>query len=240
MRTLTQSPRIGALGIAALLLVTGHVVLAQTNGPDTTPVKPVRPEEMNPSEMMQSYRLLQEQLRSAQLAIVNNRLEAEAAAHSQAMAAVENLEKLRQSIALEREKEQAAAERAEYERQRQQAEVQQSTRLAIWVATGFGGAGLLAMLITTALQRRALVQLTEVIGQRPQLLGSSNPWLLPAGTSKILDQTVALSQERLQSTIARMEQRIHELEHMAADPSSPADLAGESEDESGSTEGKTP
>ncbi len=237
MRTLIQSPRIGALWIAALLLVAGSGgALAQPTGPETTPLKPVRPEEMSPAEMTQSYRLLQEQLRSAQLAIVNNRLEAEAAAHAQSLASVEKLENLRKSIAAEREKEQAAAERAAYERERQQSEVQQSTRLAIWVATGFGGVGLLAMFITTTLQRRALTHLTEVIGQRPQLLGSANPWLLPAGTTKMLDQTVALSQQRLQSTISRMEARIHELEQMTGSP--PSAPAGRLEGDAEAAEGK--
>lgn len=233
----TQSPRIGALWIAALLLITGSgAALAQTAGPETAPVKSVRTEEMSPAEMQASYRILQEQLRSAQLQIVNNRLEAEAAAHAQSLASIEKLDELRRSIAAEREKERAVAQQAEFERQRQQAEVQQSTRLAIWVATGFGGAGLIAMFITAMLQRRALTHLTEVMEQRPQLPSSANPWLLPAGTSKAIDQTVALSNQRLQSTVARMEQRIRELEQMTGQP--PSDPTVTLEDDAGPAEGK--
>lgn len=238
MRTLPQSPRIGGLRIAAVLLVMGSgVAFAQSTGPETTQVKPVRPEEMSQTELLLSYRLLQEQLRSAQLAIVNNRLDAEAAAHAQSRATMEKLEQFRQSIAAEREKEQAAAERAAYERQRQQAEVQQSTRLAIWVATGFGGAGLLAMFITATLQRRAITQLTTVMEQRPALPGSTNPWMLPVGTSKAMDHTVALSNLRVQSTIARMEERIRELEQMTGQPASDPEVT--LDEESGSAESKS-
>ncbi|HET7536744.1 MAG TPA: hypothetical protein VFJ90_09835 [Candidatus Didemnitutus sp.] len=234
MHALATPPRTGALWFATLLLIAGGVASAQTAGPETTPVRPVKPEEMSQAELLQSYRTLQEQLRSAQLTIVNNRLDAEAAAHAQSLAAIEKLENLRRSIAAEREKEQAAAERADYERQRQQAEVQQSTRLAIWVATAFGGAGLLAMVITATLQRRALTHLTEVMEQRPPE-ASANPWLLPARSSKVLDQTVALSNQRLQSTIALMEQRIRELEQMTGQ--SPATPAGQLEPEQRPAEG---
>ena len=172
---------------------------------------------------MESYRQIHEQLRAAQLAIVNNRLEAEATARAQARAIAEKLESFNTAIAAERQRQQAESDRADYERQREKEETLRANRTTLWVVTGFGAAGLLAMLLAARFQWRAVKRIAEVIDQRPTFSPHEEAVLLPSGTgTESPGPTVVLSNQRLLSAIDRMEKRIVELEHMSAHPFPPA------------------
>jgi tetratricopeptide (TPR) repeat protein len=211
-------PRFGAICFALLLLVVWHCELRAQSPAENLPAKPATADELNQVELLKSYLRVREQLHAAELAIANNRLEAETTARTQAAAITEKLDAIKSALAVEREHLQAEALRAAAERERQQAETQRSNRTILWVASASGAVGLLAMFFTALFQWHALNRLGEISAQRPQLPGPGLPGLLPAETGALMGQTVALSNQRLLATIDRIEQRIFELEHTADQP----------------------
>jgi tetratricopeptide (TPR) repeat protein len=172
------------------------------------------------AELLKSYLHVREQLHDAELAIANNRLEAEAAARAQAAAIAEKLDSIKSTIATEREHQAADAQRAAAEQERQRLASQESNRIILWIAVSFGGVGLLTMLATAVLQWRGIKRMAEVTAQRPQLPMSAQQNWLTAGNSSPVGGVVALSNQRLMSVIDRMERRILELETTAAHPPS--------------------
>lgn len=177
------------------------------------------------AELLKSYLHVREQLHDAELAIANNRLEAEAAARAQAAAIAEKLDSIKTTIAAEREHQAADAQRAAAEQERQRLASQESNRIILWIAVSFGGVGLLTMLATAVLQWRGIKRMAEVTAQHPQLPMSAQQNWLTARNSGPVGGVVALSNQRLMSVIDRMERRILELETTAAHP--PAVSAGE-------------
>jgi hypothetical protein len=200
-----------------LFLFAGQSSLRAQPAPRTATIKPATPEELSPAELLESYRHVREQLHAAQLAIVNNRLEAEASARSQAAVLTEKLEVIEQTLAAERKRQQAELDRFDYERERQRLEAQRVNRLVVWIAAAFGLLGLAAMVFTALFQWRTINRMAEVM-DLPQLPAPSGQGWLTGGPDTVPDQKVALSNQRLLSTIGRMEQRIVELEHMSANP----------------------
>ena len=190
---------------------------AATPAPAAT--KAAVPEELSTAELLKSYLQVREQLHATQLAIVNSRIEAEAAARVQAAAIAEKLEAIKTAMAVERERYQAETQRLNAERQLQRAETERSIRTVLWVSAIFGGVGLLAMLMMPVLQWRAMNRMAAAVALRPQL-GTSERSALMSGEAALgpADNVVALANQRLTSVIERMERRIFELEHTAVPP----------------------
>ncbi len=241
MQNITRLSRVGALCVT-LLVAAGRTGLGAQTAVESPPVASTVPDELSQAELLKSYLHVKEQLHAAELAIVNNRLEAEAAARTQAAAITEKLDAIKSVMAAERERQQleaqqAATERArqqvevqqaEAERARQQAEAERANRTILWVTSAIGGVGLLALLFTALFQWRAINRIAEIAGVHPQLPGASRQGLLVAETGGFSGQTVALANQRLMSMIDRMERRILELEHTAVPPP-PAEPPAESE-----------
>ncbi|HEY4249327.1 MAG TPA: tetratricopeptide repeat protein [Lacunisphaera sp.] len=170
------------------------------------------------AELLKSYLHVREQLHDAELAIANNRLEAEAAARAQAAAIAEKLDSIKSTFAAEREHQATEAQRAAAEQERQRLASQEANHIILWIAVSFGGVGLLTMLATAVLQWRGIKRMTEVTAQHPQLPAVAQQNWLTAGNNGPAGATVALSNQRLMSVIDRMERRILELETSAAQP----------------------
>lgn len=195
--------------------------------PEGSPAKSPSPEELNQADLLKSYLQLRDQLQTSQLAIANNRLEAEAAARAQASVTADRLEAITSAMEAERERhriemdrqtadrerDRAETLRLEAERDRRQAELENSNRTVIWVVSGVGGVGLLAILLSPLLYWRTINRVTELAALRPQLL-SPTGGLVPDGPGGLSDQTVRLSNQQLLSAIERIEQRVQEFEHL--------------------------
>jgi len=215
MRTLVMLSRFGALGIVLLYLSAGPAVLRAQPTASVPPPKSAGPEDLSRDELLKSYLQLREQLHAAELAIVNNRLESEAAARAQAAAITEKLDAIKAEMTAERERQQLEAQRVAAERERQQAEAQRSYRTMLYVGSAIGGAGLLAMLFTALFQWRSISRIVEVTALRPQLPDHARLGLPPGENGAPSGEAVALSNQRLLSVIHRLERRISELEHTA-------------------------
>jgi tetratricopeptide (TPR) repeat protein len=206
----------GALCVAFALFSLGLNPARAQVASEVSAAKTIPPEELSQAELLKSYLQVREQLHAAQLAIVNNRIEAESNARVQAAALAEKLEGIKAAINAERERQQADVRRLEAERERQQAEAQRSNRTVLWIASAFGGVGLIAILAAALFQWRTVNRMADVVAQRPALADSSRQGLLAAEAAA--DQTVAVSNQRMMSVIERIEKRIYELEHTAQPP----------------------
>jgi tetratricopeptide (TPR) repeat protein len=218
MRNMVMLSRFGALCIAMLFLGAGRSALRAQPAAEVLPAKPANPEDLSRDELLKSYLQLKEQLHAAELAIVNNRLESEAAARAQAAAITERLDAIKADMAAERERQQLETQRLAAERERQQAEAQRSYRIVLYVASAIGGVGLLAMLLTTLFQWRSISRIAEVTALRPPLPAQARLGFSPNENGAPLGEAVALSNQRLLSAIHRMERRISELEPTAEPP----------------------
>lgn len=179
------------------------------------------PEDLSQAELLRSYHQLREQLHATQLAVLNSRVESEAAARAQAAALTEKLESIRQAIETERERQRLETLRLAAERERQAGESQGTQRTFLWVACVFGGLGLLAMFLTPIFQWRAIKRVVErpsSSGESPVASVALAPALPSMNPAALSEQVVALSNQRLMTVIDRVEQRILELEHTAAHP----------------------
>jgi tetratricopeptide (TPR) repeat protein len=223
--------RFGALCVALLFLGAGRSALRAQPAADVPPPKSANPEDLGRDELLKSYLQLREQLHTAEVAIVNNRLESEATARSQAAAITEKLDAIKADLAAERARQQLEASRVAAERERQQAEAQHSYHTVLYVASAIGGVGLLAMLFTTLFQWRSVSRIAEVTALRLQLPDQARLGFSPDDNGAPSGEAVALSNQRMLSVIRRMEQRISELEHTAEPPlpAASAEPAGETD-----------
>jgi len=187
--------RTGAVCATVLLLVASRSAgwAQATNG------LAAKADELSQAELLKSNLHLQEQLHTAQLAIERNRLESQEAARAQAAAINDKLDAIRTAL--------------ETERQRQQEDMQRSNRTLLWVASAFGGVGLLAMLFTALFQWRAMNRMAEITAPRALLAAPGPHGLIPAETGGPPGKAVELSNQRLMSVIDRLERRVFELEH---------------------------
>jgi tetratricopeptide (TPR) repeat protein len=209
-----------AAGLSVFAALTGGLVA------QTASVVPAAPQtraanlgELSQAELLKAYLNMQEQLHATQLSVLNNRVEAEAAARAQTAALTEKLEFLRSTLEAERERQRAEQRQAEERREFERREAEQANRTILWIAGIFGGVGLLATLLMPLLQWRTLKQLTTISEAQPQLPAIAHPHsLAPASLNPPSDQAVNDSNQRLLSAIDRMEQRILELEHTAPTP----------------------
>jgi tetratricopeptide (TPR) repeat protein len=237
MKNIAMLFRLAALTAVGVFFVAGPSQLTAQPAPEAAPTRPASPEDLSKAELLQSYLQVREQLHATQLAIANNRAEAEAVARTQAAAITDKLEAIKvemnaererhqretQRINAERDRQQIEMYRLNSERARQQAEAERSNRNVLWIAAAFGGLGLLAMIALPLIQWRTLNRMAEVTALRaPEAV----PRALPgdAGT-EASDRMVASSNQRLLSVIDRMERRIFELEQTAAPSPSAAPAA---------------
>jgi tetratricopeptide (TPR) repeat protein len=189
--------------------------------PPVTDMATTGNETPSQADLLKSYLRVQEELRAAQQALVNNRLEVEAAARAQAAAIGEKLDAIKVAMAAERERQITESQRQEFDRQRQQAEAEHSARVVLWIAASFGGVGSLAVIFSVLFQWRATNRVAEIIALRPPpapLPAAEQPALPAGGGNSPAAEAVMISNQRLLSVIDRMERRIFELEHTAAQP----------------------
>lgn len=221
MKICAMLRRLSILGIVILgLAATRSESRAQASA-DNPPARPNTPEDLSPSEVLKSYLQVRDQLHAAQLAIANNRLEAEAKARAQTAALTEKLEAIRLTVEAERERQRAEIERTNAERERQRIEMQNANRTVLWIAGVIGVSALLVMVVMPFVQWRAINRVAEISAQRIQLAPLRQQSLLPAEASAPLEQAVTLSNQRLLTVIDRLERRILDLEHTAG-PAAPA------------------
>lgn len=218
MKLVALLSRFGAVGVVLPLLMVSPVSVSAQTAPEVPAAKPASPEELNQAELLRSYLQVRDQLHATQLAVVNNRVEAETAARVQAAALAEKLDSIKAAMAAERDRHQVETQRLNAERERQQLEAQRSIRTVLWVAGTFGCLGLLAMLLMPLFQWRAINRMAEAAAGRPQLTGGHPPSLPALEGGGPSDHTVTLSNQRLMSVIERMERRIIELEQTAGAP----------------------
>ena len=200
-------------------LVGATVVLAQPTGEGPVSLSRVpAPEELSQSELLKAYLQVRDQLHATQLAVLNNRVESEAASRAQAAALTERLDAIKAAMEAERERQRKETEKAETERQRLQQESEKSNRVVLWVAAAFGGIGLIAMLATPLFQWRAIKRLAEEGGGRAALAVTPRSGLMAGDPLAQSDQTVVQSNQRLLTVIDRLERRVLELEDTASVP----------------------
>ena len=213
--------RFGAICVFAVLVIPTSGQVSTPVAPGISAPKSPSPEELSQAELLKSYLQLREQLQATQLAIATSRIEAEVTARAQAAALAEKIEAIKTAMDTERDRHRAEAERAQAQRvesERQQLEQQRSNRAILWIAVAIGGVALLAIVAGPLLQWRAINHLAEVVSSRPQLTGPLQPALLAPESSSARDNTVTVSNQRMQGMIDRMERRIFELEHTAGQP----------------------
>lgn len=221
MKSVALLSRLGALCVVLLCLpLVAGAASAPTPGsaPSAESNRPPSPEELAQAELLRSFLQLRDQLQAAQLAIVNNRVEAETNARVQTAAISEKLEAIKAAMAAERDRHQAETQRLMVERERQQVETQRSMRTVLWVAAAFGAFGLIAVLLAPFLQMRAMNRISDLAGLRPELTSGNSTALMPPDGAPLPDRTVSQSNQRLMSVIDRMEKRILELEQTATPP----------------------
>jgi len=226
--------RLGALFVVTVLIVTAPATLTAQVSPAAIPAKSAGvpnsaldnqhgngPEQLSQAELLKSYLQMREQLQATQLAIATSRIEAEVTARAQAAALTEKLDGIKTAMDAEREHRRIDAERSQAQfsnAQREQAELQRSNHVVLWIAAVFGGLAFVAIIVGPLLQWRAINRLAHVAASRPQLSGATSPALLVGENNGLNDQTVTVSNQRMQGVIERLERRIFELEHTAGRP----------------------
>lgn len=195
--------------LLATVLVCGLVFLGgqiSSDGADAAGANGASSENTELQQALSANVRLQEKLHGTIVAIEQARLEAAAAARTNAEAIAAKLELLEKSLSRQRDDEMRAA--------------QSSTR-AMLIASGvFASVGVLALLVTTWFQLRGMNRLAEIASANSTMrtLGAGpNPTLLGAGGNGQFAGPDP-SSLRLMEALERMEKRIHELEHTAAAP----------------------
>ena len=178
---------------------------AQTNSP---PGIPGGVGDTNSQETLRGYLLLQEQIHATQLAIEQNRTEAEAAAEQNAKTISARLADIEQALAAQRAQELETT--------------QHSNRMMLLLAGVFAAFGFLAMLFMSYFQWRTINRLAGIASTLPMAhaLGAGSPVAaLGMGEAPLAglgspDQ----ASQRLLGALERLERRIHELELSAHPP----------------------
>jgi tetratricopeptide (TPR) repeat protein len=187
---------------AIVLLLAVAVPVLRSADASTNAVATNRIDEANTQEVLRTYLQLQEQLHATQLAIEENRKQADQAAAQNAEALANRLKLIEEALASQRTREMET--------------MQSSNRVMLIVAGTFATLGFLAMLVMTYFQWRTVSRLAE-ISTMPLSRGLNAPEplaALEAGHGPVV--TVSASDEssvRLLGAIDRLEKRLFELEH---------------------------
>ncbi|MCX6895653.1 MAG: tetratricopeptide repeat protein [Verrucomicrobia bacterium] len=189
--------------------VVGTVMLGAVVGAGNlsaqTPATNTQPEpasQVATQDLVRAYLAIQEQLHATQLALERNRQEAEAEAGRNAVALTRRLNVIERFMAEQRSEE---------------------SRTVLLIAVSVAGAGLLAALLATLMQMRALKHLAEAT---PSL--SPQALQLAAGpeATRLLGSGAAEAGARLTATIERLQKRIQELETAAPPTGGKAEKTG--------------
>ena len=210
--------RSGALAVTALFSSLSPVPLRAQAPAEPASARPTAPEQLSQAELLKSYLQVREQLQATQLAIINNRVEAEAAARAQSAAITEKIEAIKTAMTVEREHQQIETQRLTAERERQAQQAANFNRTVLWVATGSGALALLAMALMPYLQWRAINRMAELAHLRPQLPGGQTAALLNGDSPALSEHAVTLSNQRLMTAIERIERKISDVEQAASQP----------------------
>jgi tetratricopeptide (TPR) repeat protein len=193
------------LAVVALLLLVGPAKSFAADA-GTIVAAPEKSSGTETQDVLRAYLQVQEQLHATQLAIERNRQDAEDVAGRNAIALSERLTSIEKALGEQRS----------------------SNHWVLGIAAAIAGLGILAMLVTSFMQMRAMNRFTEIALQLPvnqpplALGGGSDPRLLGAGGVNGASEANA----RLISTIERLEKRIREME--AGKPAKPTlTLVGE-------------
>lgn len=222
MKKISPLRRFAATGLVALALIVGRGLQAQPNT-EVPRQNPSVPEQPSQAELLESYRQLREQLRTAEQAIVNNRLEAEAAANARTAALTEKIDTLKLALLTEQDRLQKEARLSALEREQQQVTAQAMTQDILRLVLVFGAAGLLALVVIAVLQWRSNRRLAEYIIPLQSYALPPQAALPSAGPAAPGGEAVAAANQRLVTMLDRMERRVNELEEtVAAPPPTPA------------------
>jgi len=182
--------------VCACVIFGARIFAAETNLV-STPQSP----DVTVQNAANGYLLIQEQLHATQLAIENNRQEAEAAAKRTSDEMNARIETLEQTIATQRASDAAATQKIE--------------QLTLLLAGVFGLVCVVVMLLMAYLQWRAVTRLVALVAPPPSALALDGGRILPMlATGTAVEQSNA----RLFGTVNRLEKRILELEQIARAP----------------------
>ena len=206
--------------VLALICLCASAYGADSGVPAATPG---RSDETNMPESLRGYLQIQEQLHATQLAIERNRQEANAAAAESAKAFALRLQGIETALASQRSQELQA--------------MQSSNKVVLAVAGLFVALGFLAMLLMAFFQWRTISRLAEIAAALPaaHALGAGPSFAaLGAGETNMLTVGPAeQSNQQLLGALERIENRLHQLEHIphpplpeAGSPDQPAPAAG--------------
>ena len=196
-----------ALRLACCALISAVLLPMDLRAADeTAPAapSPALPAETNaiPADLLRHYLELQGQLHIAQQAIERNRQEAADAATRNAESIAARIQDLEKTLTGQRETERR--------------QLDEANRLIFLIGGGCVALGFIAMLLTAYFQWRTVGRLTEfsMVSQASLTLGRN---ALPAGV-ETASTAIEQSNGRLNDVLARIEQRIRELEHTAHPP----------------------
>jgi tetratricopeptide (TPR) repeat protein len=113
-----------------------------------------QPTDVNLSELIRSYLALRDQLQAVQLAMLQQRLDAEVASRNQTTAVAEKFEAIRSALESEREFRRQESQRAQEERDRLSLELAQFQRTILWLAGALAALGLLVAAVRLWLTAR--------------------------------------------------------------------------------------
>lgn len=190
---------VAVAGLVMLGGVAGAGNLSAQTAATNLPPEPAS--QAAPQDLVRAYLAIQEQLHATQLALERNRQEAEAEAGRNAAALTRRLNAIERFVAEQRSEE---------------------SRTVLLIAMSVAGAGLLAALLATLTQMRALKRLTESPPTLPPALQ------LAAGpeAARLLGSGAAEAGARLTATIERLQKRIQELETAAPATSGKVEKSG--------------
>jgi tetratricopeptide (TPR) repeat protein len=180
--------RLHFMVVCACFVFSARVFAAETN-----PVVSTQTPDTTTQSLANGFLLIQEQLHATQLAIENNRQEAEAAARRTDDEMAARIQTLEQTIATQHANDTAAAQKIE--------------QFTLLMAGIFGLVCIAVLLLMAYLQWRAVTRLVALIAPQSATLRP-----LPAVAT---DAAVAQSNARLFGTVDLLEKRILELEQMA-------------------------
>ncbi|HVU07798.1 MAG TPA: tetratricopeptide repeat protein [Verrucomicrobiae bacterium] len=178
-----------AIGIGCFL--SAQILSAQTNLISSTPT------DTMPQNALNGYLLIQEQLHATQLAIENNRQEAEAEAKRNADEMSARIQTLEQTISAQRAHDAEANQKIE--------------QLTLILAGAFGLLCLGGVLLIGYLQWRAVTRLVALAVPRSPVVAAGNGHVLPS-------LAVEESNARLFGAVDKLEKRILELEQFSRAP----------------------
>lgn len=204
--------RFGASLAATVLLFLASGRLCAQEAPGLSSANPRVSEEAHQAELVKSYLQLREHLQTAQRALAASRVEEESVERNQSTILATRLEAIKTALDAERERTRLEADRnlnqrAELER----GYLARSNSRMLWVAIVVGGLAIIAMIAGLFLQWRAINRLAAILAGRPPQLETSSS-ATASSESRINSDQPAVTNQRIQGVVERLERRVLELE----------------------------